>query len=133
MRKVHIFIDGYYKECLMSTQNPKFHTIKDGIIILHSKHLGDIDPFTTPPWNCVEGVTFPETVKGAGTWLMSEIVQEVINTEIVGVIKVLTIDRAKSFYLSMGFQENPDDEREMVLTREAARSFLSKYQIYKES
>jgi len=92
-----------------------------------------IDPFTTPPWNCVEGITFPETVKGAGTWLMSEIVQEVINTEIIGVIKVLTIDRAKSFYLSMGFQENPDDEREMVLTRGAARLFLSRYQIYKES
>ena len=35
-------IGGYYKECLMSTHNPKFHTLKDGIIILHSKHLGDI-------------------------------------------------------------------------------------------
>jgi hypothetical protein len=92
-----------------------------------------IDPFTTPPWNCLEGVTFPETVKGAGTWLMSEIVQEVIDTEISGVIKISAIDRAKSFYLSMGFQENPDYQREMVLTREEARLFLSRYQIYKEN
>ncbi|KYC40096.1 hypothetical protein WA1_29545 [Scytonema hofmannii PCC 7110] len=64
---------------------------------------------------------------------MSEIVQEVIDTDIVGVIKVLAIDRAKSFYLSIGFQENPDYEREMVLTREEARLFLSRYQIYKEN
>lgn len=92
-----------------------------------------IDPFTNSPWNCLEGVTFPETVKGAGTWLMSEIVQEVIDTEIAGVIKVLTIDRAKSFYLSMGFQENPDYERELILTREEARLFLSRYQVYKEN
>ena len=77
--------------------------------------------------------SFPETVKGAGTWLISEIVQEVINTEIVGVIKVSTIDRAKSFYLSMSFKENPDDEREMVLTRGSAKLFLSRYQIYQES
>lgn len=36
-----------------------------------------VDPFTTPPWNCLnlEGVEFPEKVKGAGTWLMLEIVQ----------------------------------------------------------
>lgn len=92
-----------------------------------------IDPFTTPPWNCLEGVTFPETVKGAGTWLMSEIVQEVIDTEIAGVIKVLAIDRAKSFYLRMGFQENPDFERELILTREEARLFLLRYQGYKEN
>lgn len=92
-----------------------------------------IDPFTTPPWNCLEGVTFPETVKGAGTWLMSEIVQEVIDTEIAGVIKLFAIDRAKSFYLSMGFQENPDYEREMILTPEEARLFLSRYKLYKEN
>ncbi len=26
----------------MPTQNSKFHTIKDGVITLHSKHLGDV-------------------------------------------------------------------------------------------
>jgi hypothetical protein len=64
-----------------------------------------IDPFTTPPWNCLglEGVDLPEKVKGAATWLMSEIVQEIINTEIEGVTKVLAIDRAKDFYLNIGF------------------------------
>ncbi|KYC38255.1 hypothetical protein WA1_38605 [Scytonema hofmannii PCC 7110] len=85
-----------------------------------------IDPFTTPPWNCLglEGVELPEKIKGAARWLMSEIVQEIIDTEIEGVTKVLSIDRAKDFYLSIGFQENPEYFRELVLTKEAALAFL---------
>lgn len=84
----------------------------------------DIDPFTTPPWNCLEGVTFPETIKGAATWLIADIVQEIINTEIQGVIKLLAIDRAKIFYQNIGFQINPEYEREMILTREDAQLFV---------
>lgn len=83
-----------------------------------------IDPFTTPPWNCLEGVTFPETIKGAATWLMADIILEVIDTNIEGVTKLLTIDRARSFYESIGFQPNPDFDREMILTKEAARLFV---------
>ncbi len=85
-----------------------------------------IDPFTTPPWNCLnlEGVELPEKIKGAARWLMSEIVQEIIDTEIEGVTKVLSIQRAKDFYLNIGFQENPDYPSELVLTKEAAITFL---------
>ncbi len=84
-----------------------------------------IDPFTTPPWNCLglEGV-LPEKIKGAARWLMSEIVQEIIDTEIEGVTKVLAIDRAKDFYLGIGFQENPEYPPELILTKEAALAFL---------
>lgn len=83
-----------------------------------------IDPFTTPPWNCLEGVAFPETIKGAATWLMADIILEVIDTNIEGVTKLLAIDRARSFYEKIGFQPNPDFDREMILTKEAARLFL---------
>lgn len=55
---------------------------------------------------------------------MSEIVQEIIDTEIEGVTKVLSIERAKDFYLNIGFQENPDYPSELVLTKEAAIVFL---------
>ncbi|GJD22866.1 hypothetical protein RIVM261_078220 [Rivularia sp. IAM M-261] len=91
-----------------------------------------IDPFTTPPWNCLnlEGVELPEKIKGAARWLMSEIVQEIIDTEIEGVTKVLSIERAKDFYLNIGFQENPDYPSELVLTREAAITFLQE-QLYR--
>ncbi|BAZ11682.1 hypothetical protein NIES4071_35080 [Calothrix sp. NIES-4071] len=92
-----------------------------------------LDPFTSAPWNCLEGRTFVETVKGAGTWLMSEIIEEVIDTEIEGLIKLLAIDRARDFYLNIGFQENPDYEREMILTREASQSFIIKYRQKKEA
>lgn len=81
----------------------------------------------------MEGRTFFETVKGAGTWLMSEIIEEVIDTEIEGIIKILAIDRAKDFYSNIGFEENPDYEREMVLTREASQSFIRRYRIIKEA
>ncbi|MBW4506333.1 MAG: hypothetical protein KME64_07465 [Scytonematopsis contorta HA4267-MV1] len=105
-----------------------------GVIYPYTEEIEylSIDPFTSAPWNCLEGRNFSETVKGAGTWLMSEIVQEVINTQIEGVIKILAIDRAKDFYSSMGFQENPDYPREMILNREDARQFIRQYQIYKE-
>lgn len=93
--------------------------------IQERKYLS-IDPFTTPPWNCLEleGVEFSEKKKGAATWLMAEIIQETIDTEIEGVTKVLAIDRARKFYLDIGFEENPEYFRELVLTKEVARSFL---------
>ena len=74
----------------------------------------------------MKGVKFPEKKKGAATWLMAEIVQEIIDTEIEGVTKVLAIDRARKFYLDIGFEENPEYFRELILTREAARFFLNK-------
>lgn len=85
-----------------------------------------IDPFTTPPWNCIEleGVEFFEKKKGAATWLMAEIIQEKIDTEIEGVTKVLAIDRARKFYLDIGFEENPEYLRELILTNVAASNFL---------
>ncbi|MEM7552487.1 MAG: hypothetical protein AAF378_00020 [Cyanobacteria bacterium P01_A01_bin.84] len=85
-----------------------------------------IDPFTTPPWNCLklEEVEFPEKQKGAATWLITEIVREIIDTEIEGVTKVLAIDRARNFYLDVGFEENPEYFRELILTKEAAIFFL---------
>lgn len=64
---------------------------------------------------------------------MSEIIEEVIDTEIEGIIKILAIDRAKDFYSNIGFEENPDYEREMVLTREASQSFIRRYRIIKEA
>lgn len=42
------------------------------------------------------------------------------DTEIEGITKVLAIDRAKDFYLNIGFQENPEYPRELILTKVAA-------------
>lgn len=92
--------------------------------IIEDREYLSIDPFTTPPWNCLEGVTLPATIKGAATWLMADIILEVIDTDIEGVIKLLTIDRARNFYQNIGFQSNPDFDREMILTKEAARLFV---------
>jgi hypothetical protein len=47
---------------------------------------------------------------------MVEIIQETIETEIEGVTKVLTIDRARNFYLDIGFEENPEYSRELILS-----------------
>lgn len=55
---------------------------------------------------------------------MADIILEVIDTNIEGVTKLLAIDRARSFYEKIGFQPNPDFDREMILTKEAARLFL---------
>lgn len=85
-----------------------------------------LDTLTTPPWNCLSGVTLPQKVKGAATWLMTDIVLEFINTEIGGVIKLSTIDRAKTFYEKVGFESDPSDEREMILTRQSAQLFIRK-------
>lgn len=57
---------------------------------------------------------------------MTEIIQETINTEIEGVTKVLAIDRARNFYLDIGFEENPEYFRELILTKEVANNFLNK-------
>ena len=44
-----------------------------------------------------------------------------------GIFKVAAIPRAIGAYEKMGFEENPDGSREMILTQERALQFLEEY------
>ncbi|RUT05889.1 hypothetical protein DSM106972_030950 [Dulcicalothrix desertica PCC 7102] len=46
-----------------------------------------------------------------------------------GILKVAAIPAAIEFYSSIGFEENPDGSREMILTREKALQFLEAHQL----
>jgi hypothetical protein len=76
------------------------------------------------PWNCLSESVF-ETKKGAATWLIAEIIQETPGA----ILKVAAIPTAIEFYRNIGFEENPDGSREMILTRGKALQFLEAYRL----
>ncbi len=89
-----------------------------------------LDILCSAPWNCLPQ-SVAETKKGAATWLIAEIIQEAIfpPNEMSGILKVAAIPAAIEFYSSIGFEENPDGSREMILTREKALQFLEAHQL----
>ncbi len=44
-----------------------------------------------------------------------------------GIFKVAAIPRAIKFYQKIGFEENPDGSREMILTEQRALQFLDEH------
>lgn len=85
-----------------------------------------LDTLSNAPWNVIKNQ--PETVTGAATCLVEEIVKESIQLEYDGIVKTLAIKRAKPFYTRVGFIENPDISGEMVLNEQAASRFLLEQQ-----
>ncbi len=85
-----------------------------------------LDILCSAPWNCLPQSVF-ETKKGAATWLIAEIIQETSGA----ILKVAAIPTAIEFYRNIGFDENPDGSREMILTREKALQFLEAYRFYR--
>jgi hypothetical protein len=88
-----------------------------------------IDILCSAPWNCLPQI-IAETRKGAAPWLIADIIEEITSdSSINGIFKVAAIPRAIESYKSIGFEENPDGSREMILTKERALQFLEEYRL----
>ncbi|MBW4509688.1 MAG: hypothetical protein KME64_24715 [Scytonematopsis contorta HA4267-MV1] len=85
-----------------------------------------IDSLTNAPWNIIQQ-TQVETCKGAATSLMEGIVLESQSIGFGGIVKAITIPRARPFYRKIGFVET-NGSGEMILTVQAAQEFLLKQQ-----
>ena len=90
-----------------------------------------IESLTNAPWNIIEHDQ-PETRKGSATSLIEELVKESRNRGFSGIVKAITIPRAKPFYRKIGFVET-NGSGEMVLTPEAAAVFLIDQQLRRQS
>lgn len=87
-----------------------------------------LDIICSAPWNCLN-TSVPETCKGAAEWLIADIIREITSPprQVSGILKVAAIPRAINFYQRLGFEENPDGSREMILTKEKALQFLEEH------
>ena len=87
-----------------------------------------IDILCSAPWNCLPE-PIEETRKGAAPWLITNLIEEINegSSSEGGIFKVAATPRAIKAYERMGFQENPDGSREMILTTERALQFLEEY------
>ncbi len=87
-----------------------------------------LDIVCAAPWNCLTR-SFPETRKGSAEWLIADIIQEMTSppSRVSGILKVAAIPRAIDFYQKLGFEENPDGSREMILTEQRALQFLEEH------
>lgn len=99
--------------------NPQQHLQAAALIEIETDCL-EIDAIATAPWNVVENQ--PQSVKGAGTSLMEELVRESIERGYGGRLRVCSIPRATSFYSRIGF--TAQDLGEMELNAESASLFL---------
>lgn len=90
-----------------------------------------IDILCSAPWNCLSQ-PIEETRKGAAPWLIADLIEEINEGSSFqgGIFKVAATPRAIKAYQKMGFQENPDGSREMILTKERAVQFLEEYKSY---
>ncbi|MGB3203858.1 MAG: hypothetical protein WBB28_02585 [Crinalium sp.] len=89
-----------------------------------------VDAFTNAPWNVIKNQ--PETIKGAATSLIEELVKESKTLGFSGKIKLYSIVRAKQFYINIGFVET-DELGEVELTNDAAENFLAKQKRFRET
>lgn len=80
----------------------------------------EIDFIATAPWNIVQNQ--PESVRGAGTALMEELVKESSDSGFGGRLKLYTIPRARQFYEKIGLEATSEGDWE--LTPRAAEEFL---------
>lgn len=110
------------------TEPEKFRGVRDvqgrlqaGAIVEEEFDYLLVETFTNAPWNVLGNQ--PETLKGAATSLMEELVNESNDLGFEGRLKLYSTPRAKQFYINIGFAET-DIPREMELTPEAAEDFL---------
>jgi hypothetical protein len=85
-----------------------------------------IESICNAPWNVIEK-TQQQTRKGGPTSLIEFIVKESQSKQFAGVVKLLTIPRAKPRYNKIGFIDT-DGSGEMLLTEAAAVEFLRRQQ-----
>ncbi len=82
-------------------------------------HL-EVEEIVTAPWNILQNDV--ESVKGAGTALMEELIKESIQLGFEGGLKLIPIPSAVPFYHKIGFKET--DGGYWELTPQAAKEFL---------
>lgn len=88
-----------------------------------------LDAFASAPWNVLEDQ--PETIKGAGTTLMEELVKESEALGNKGRIRLYPLQRSLQFYTDIGFVETLSGDWE--LTEEAASRFLEEQRQFWET
>ena len=104
--------------------------LQAGAIVEDYSGYLSIDTLVNAPWNVVKNQ--PETVRGAATSLVEEIVRESITLGYNGIVKALSLPQAKVFYRKIGFHENENFENEMELTPRLAQEFLAQQLIRKQ-
>lgn len=82
----------------------------------------EVDFMATAPWNIL--LHQPESIKGAGTTLMEELVKESSDLGFGGRLKLYAIPRARSFYEKIGLNETGEGDWE--LSFEAAERFIER-------
>lgn len=91
------------------------------IVHQRSNYL-EVDLIATAPWNIWQNQ--PQSIKGAGTALMEELVKESIDLGFVGRLKLYAIPSAKQFYEKIALEETLEGDWE--LTPQAAQIFLER-------
>lgn len=80
-----------------------------GIVHCQSDYL-EVDLIATAPWNILPNQ--PESLKGAGTALMEELVKESLDLGFGGRLKLYAIPRARQFYEKLGLEETAQGDWE---------------------
>lgn len=125
----------YYLFEIATAQPNKFRGVRDesrlqaGAIIEPYFDYLDVDTFVNAPWNVLKNQ--PETLKGAGTSLMEELVKESFELGFSGRIRLCPLQRAKQFYADIGFVETLEGDWE--LTESAALRFLEEQRQFRET
>lgn len=88
-----------------------------------------LDALASAPWNVLGNQ--PETIKGAGTTLMEELVKESKALGNEGRIRLYPLQRSLQFYTDIGFVETGSGDWE--LTEEAASRFLEEQRQFWET
>jgi hypothetical protein len=83
----------------------------------------------TAPWNILQNQ--PESLKGAHTTLMEELVKESFNLGFKGRLKLYAVPRARQFYTDIGLIETFQGDWE--LTEEAATEFLEEQRRFRQT
>ncbi len=91
------------------------------IVHQRSNYL-EVDLIATAPWNIWQNQ--PQSIKGAGTALMEELVKESIDLGFVGRLKLYAIPSARQFYEKIALEETLEGDWE--LTPQAAQIFLER-------
>lgn len=88
-----------------------------------------LDAIASAPWNVLGNQ--PETIKGAGTTLMEELVKESKDLGFEGRMRLYPVQRSEQFYKDIGFVKTPEGDWE--LTPEAAERFLEEQRQFWET
>lgn len=103
--------------------------LQAGAIVHKERDYLEVDFMATAPWNIL--LHQPESLKGAGTTLIEELVKESRDLGFGGRLKLYAIPRAKQFYTDIGFVET--EEGDWELTPEAAPRFLEEQKRFRQT